>query len=114
MEAYNRLNTEDEKRVFLRNEMAKHNTHLAAAAKNAGVISSLDYAIFQNHGFANFFTYFKMRLVGVVFSLYIFSAQFFFGLRSSKKVGGKFGAAHVVEYLLVFRKPFSFVYSFSV
>ncbi len=51
MEAYNRLSTEDEKRIFLRNEMAKHNTHLAAAAKNAGVISSLDYAIFQNHGY---------------------------------------------------------------
>lgn len=51
MEAYNRLSTEDEKRVFLRNEMSKHNTHLAAAAKNAGVITSLDYAIFQNHGY---------------------------------------------------------------
>lgn len=51
MEAYNRLSSEDEKRLFLRNEMAKHNTHLAAAAKNAGVITSLDYAIFQNHGY---------------------------------------------------------------
>ncbi len=51
MEAYNRLSTENEKRVFLRHEMAKHNTHLAAAAKNAGVINSLDYAIFQNHGY---------------------------------------------------------------
>ncbi|MBX2923037.1 MAG: hypothetical protein KF746_12640 [Chitinophagaceae bacterium] len=30
--------------------MSKHNTHLAAA-KNAGVITSLDYAIFQNHGY---------------------------------------------------------------
>jgi DNA-damage-inducible protein D len=51
MEAYNRLSTEEEKRLFLRNEMAKHNTQLAAAAKNAGVITSLDYAIFQNHGY---------------------------------------------------------------
>jgi DNA-damage-inducible protein D len=51
MEAYNRLSNEDERRLFLRNEMAKHNTHLAAAAKNAGVITSLDYAIFQNHGY---------------------------------------------------------------
>ncbi|MDR2920060.1 MAG: DNA damage-inducible protein D [Tannerella sp.] len=47
MDEYNRLNTEDEKRLFLRNEMAKHNTHLAAAAKDAGVIEPLDYAIFQ-------------------------------------------------------------------
>lgn len=51
MEEYNRLSTEDEKRLFLRNEMAKHNTMLAAAAKRAGVAGSIDYAIFQNHGY---------------------------------------------------------------
>ncbi len=51
MEAYNRLNTEDERRLFLRNEMAEHNTQLAVAAKNAGVVEPLDYAIFQNHGY---------------------------------------------------------------
>lgn len=51
MEEYNRLSTEDEKRLFLRNELAKHNTQLAAAAKDAGVIAPLDYAIFQNHGY---------------------------------------------------------------
>jgi DNA-damage-inducible protein D len=51
MEAYNRLTTEDEKRLFLRNEMARHNSQLAAAAKSAGVIDPLDYAIFQNHGY---------------------------------------------------------------
>ena len=51
MEAYNRLTSEDEKRLFLRNEMTKHNTELAAAAKNAGVIEPVDYAIFQNHGY---------------------------------------------------------------
>ena len=31
--------------------MAKHNSQLAAAAKDAGVIEPLDYAIFQNHGY---------------------------------------------------------------
>lgn len=51
MDEYNRLSTEDEKRLFLRNEMAKHNTQLAAAAKDAGVVEPLDYAIFQNHGY---------------------------------------------------------------
>jgi len=51
MDEYNRLSTEDEKRLFLRNEMAKHNSQLAAAAKDAGVIEPLDYAIFQNHGY---------------------------------------------------------------
>ncbi len=51
MEEYDRLNSEDEKRLFLRNEMAKHNIQLAAAAKDAGVIEPIDYAIFQNHGY---------------------------------------------------------------
>ncbi len=51
MDEYNRLSTEDEKRLFLRNEMAKHNTQLAAAAKDAGVITEIEYAIFQNHGY---------------------------------------------------------------
>jgi DNA-damage-inducible protein D len=51
LSAYQKLNTEEEKRLFLRNEMAKHNTQLAAAAKNAGVIDPKDYAIFQNHGY---------------------------------------------------------------
>ena len=51
MDEYNRLSTEEEKRLFLRGEMAKHNTQLASAAKDAGVIEPLDYAIFQNHGY---------------------------------------------------------------
>jgi DNA-damage-inducible protein D len=51
MDEYKRLSTEDQKRLFLRSEMAKHNTKLAEAAKNAGVIQPFDYAIFQNHGY---------------------------------------------------------------
>lgn len=51
MDEYNSLSTEDEKRLFLRKEMAKHNAQLAAAAKDAGVITEIDYAIFQNHGY---------------------------------------------------------------
>jgi DNA-damage-inducible protein D len=51
LEAYQQLSTEEEKRLFLRNELAKHNIQLAAAARNAGVIEPLDYAIFQNHGY---------------------------------------------------------------
>lgn len=43
--------SEDEKRIALREELAKHNKHLASAAKDAGVINGLDYAIFQNHGY---------------------------------------------------------------
>lgn len=55
MDAYNRLSTEEERRIFLRNEMSKHNTYLPAAAKNAGVQDGLDYAIFQNHGYAGLY-----------------------------------------------------------
>lgn len=42
---------EDEKRLFLRKELAEHNTQLAEAAQQAGVESGIDFAIFQNHGY---------------------------------------------------------------
>ena len=45
------LTEEDQKRLFLRGEMTRHNTQLAAAAQEAGVKTSLDYAVFQNHGY---------------------------------------------------------------
>jgi DNA-damage-inducible protein D len=51
MDKYNSLDTEDEKRLFLRNELKRHNLQLADAARNSGVISHYDYAIFQNHGY---------------------------------------------------------------
>lgn len=51
MEEYNQLSTEEEKRLFLREEMAKHNSQLADAAKGAGIIEPRDYAIFQNFGY---------------------------------------------------------------
>jgi len=51
LEKYNTLNSENEKRLFLRNELRRHNTQLADAAHNAGVIDAIDYAIFQNFGY---------------------------------------------------------------
>jgi hypothetical protein len=42
---------EDKKRLAIRNEMIHHNKSLAEAARNAGVIESRDYAIFQNKGY---------------------------------------------------------------
>lgn len=42
---------EDHKRLHLREEMKKHNAKLQSAAASAGVITSIDYAIFQNHGY---------------------------------------------------------------
>lgn len=43
--------TEDQKRLAIRNEMKRHNTALANAAHDAGVIDPKDYAIFQNKGY---------------------------------------------------------------
>jgi DNA-damage-inducible protein D len=43
--------SEADKRLAIRNELATHNKHLAAAAKEAGVATSLDYAVFQDHGY---------------------------------------------------------------
>lgn len=51
MKEYQELSTEEEKRLFLRAELQTHNTLLASAAKDAGVIDSIDYAIFQNYGY---------------------------------------------------------------
>ncbi|MDD4962011.1 MAG: DNA damage-inducible protein D [Candidatus Marinimicrobia bacterium] len=49
-EAFKQLD-EDQKRVFLRNELREHNKQLVATAQDAGVASNLDFAIFQNHGY---------------------------------------------------------------
>ena len=50
IENYDEL-TEDQKRLAIRNEMKEHNKLLVEAAKEAGVESNLDYAIFQNAGY---------------------------------------------------------------
>lgn len=50
IENYDSLN-EDQKRLAIRREMVEHNKQLVAAAKDAGVETSLDYAIFQNFGY---------------------------------------------------------------
>ncbi len=42
---------EDEKRLFLRNELKEHNKQLVEAAQQAGVETTLDFAVFQNHGY---------------------------------------------------------------
>ncbi|MFH1023327.1 MAG: DNA damage-inducible protein D [Planctomycetota bacterium] len=42
---------EADRRLLLRDEMRRHNAQLADAARGAGVIEPVDYAIFQNHGY---------------------------------------------------------------
>jgi DNA-damage-inducible protein D len=43
--------SEDHKRVLLRDEIKEHNKNLASAAKGAGVVAPVDFAIFQSFGY---------------------------------------------------------------
>ncbi len=52
---------EDQKRLLLRQEMKKHNKHLAGAAKEAGVIQPVDYAVFMDHGYQGLYGGLGMR-----------------------------------------------------
>lgn len=49
-ERFNEL-SDDQKRIYLRNELREHNKLLSAAAHDAGVVDARDYAIFQNYGY---------------------------------------------------------------
>ena len=49
-EEYQQL-TEDQKRLFIRGQVAKSNKSLYAAAQDAGVETNREYAIFTNHGY---------------------------------------------------------------
>ena len=51
MKEYQALTSEDSKRLFLRDELRRHNAKLTDAAHEAGVVTPLDYAIFQNFGY---------------------------------------------------------------
>lgn len=48
---FGKFESDEEKRLFLRQQMKEHNRYLASAAKEAGVIKPIDYAIFQDHGY---------------------------------------------------------------
>lgn len=43
--------TEDERRLLLRQKVKQQNVELASTAKKAGVITPVDFAVFQNHGY---------------------------------------------------------------
>ena len=49
-ELYNQL-TEDDKRLFIRGDIKQKNMLLADAAKNAGIITAIEYALFQDAGY---------------------------------------------------------------
>ncbi len=52
---------EDKRRLLLREEIRRHNVQLADAAKGAGVVKPIDYAIFQNHGYMGLYGGLKME-----------------------------------------------------
>lgn len=88
MEEYNRLCDENEKRLFLREELSRHNIQLADAAKCAGVIEPKDYAIFQNHGY--------MGLYGGLSAKDIHAHK---GLKKSQKILDHMGSTELAANL---------------
>jgi DNA-damage-inducible protein D len=52
---------EEERRILLREEIRCHNAQLADAARNAGVVEPVDYAIFQNHGYMGLYGGLKQK-----------------------------------------------------
>lgn len=88
MEEYNRLCDENEKRLFLREELSRHNIQLADATKCAGVIEPKDYAIFQNHGY--------MGLYGGLSAKDIHAHK---GLKKSQKILDHMGSTELAANL---------------
>lgn len=79
---------ENERRLWLREEMRRHNTQLADAAKDAGVVEPIDYAIFQNHGY--------MGLYGGLNQLDIHRRK---GLKKSQKILDHMGSTELAANL---------------
>ena len=52
---------EEDRRILLREEIRRHNVQLSEAAKGAGVVAPIDYAVFQNHGYMGLYGGLKME-----------------------------------------------------
>lgn len=57
---FNQL-TETEKRLAIRQDLKKHNTSLANAAHDAGIIKPIDYAVFQDAGYQGLYGGLRQR-----------------------------------------------------
>jgi DNA-damage-inducible protein D len=79
---------EDEKRLFLRNELKEHNKQLVEAAAQAGVETTLDFAIFQNHGYK-----------GLYGGLDAKGIQKYKGLKKSQKILDHMGSTELAANL---------------
>ncbi len=67
--------SEDQKRIAIRQEMKEHNKMLVAAAKDAGVETTLDYAIFL-----------KLRIYGTIWCLKASDIKERKGLKKSQDI----------------------------
>ena len=84
----NIANTEDKKRLAIRNELREHNKNLAEAAKDAGVETHQEYAVFQNYGY--------MGLYGGMKASDIHKAK---GLKPSEKILDHMGSTELAANL---------------
>ena len=57
--------TDDQKRLYTRAQLAEHNRLLADAANDAGVVTQIDFAIFQDHGYMGLYGGLKARDIHV-------------------------------------------------
>ena len=80
--------SEDQKRLFLRGQLADHNRQLAAAANEAGVIEPADFAVFQDHGY--------MGLYGGLRSKDIHTRK---GLKKSQRILDHMGSTELAANL---------------
>ena len=80
--------SEEQKRVLLRDEIKIHNTHLASAAKGAGVIAPFDFAVFQTHGYQ-----------GLYGGLNVRGIQRKKGLKANQKILDHMGSTEVAANL---------------
>jgi DNA-damage-inducible protein D len=80
--------SEEQKRLFLRGQLADHNRQLAAAANEAGVIEPGDFAVFQDHGY--------MGLYGGLRSRDIHTRK---GLKKSQRILDHMGSTELAANL---------------
>ncbi len=80
--------SDDRKRLAIRNELKDHNKKLVDAAKDSGVETSLDYAIFQNYGY--------MGLYGGLKAKEIHTKK---GLKKSQKILDHMGSTELAANL---------------
>lgn len=79
---------ENEKRVMFRNELKKHNSALAEAANDAGVKTSIDFAVFQNHGYQGLYGGFGVKEIHAIK-----------GLKKSQKILDHMGSTELAANL---------------